>query len=154
VSVKELTYKRVEATDTISYKVIVKTFENQATSNWIHYAGTGTEPSQIYSVYRKNNLLIINNELFEMNSPGLCRDGEDRDGKFRMCITQLLQQFDLAPALSFDSVFVFEKKYADVSKESVTSYISSGDNLLVKRLKMDSRGRVILSEELSGILKK
>jgi len=134
--------------------VIVKTFENQATSNWIHYAGTNTEPSQIYSVYRKNNLLIINNELFEMNSPGLCRDGEDRNGKFRMCITQVLPNFDVTSALAFDSVFVFEKKYEDVSKESVTSYISAADNLLVKRLRLEAQGRVVLSEELSGIIKK
>jgi sodium-dependent phosphate cotransporter len=153
VSVKELTYKRFEAGKQTSFKVIVKTFENQATSSWVHYPGTGTEPSQIYSVYRKNNLLIVNNELFEMNSPGLCRDGEDRGGKFRMCITQVLSKLDLAPALSFDSVFVFEKRYAD-TKQSVTSYISSSNNLLVKRLKQDSLGRVILAEELSGMLKK
>jgi sodium-dependent phosphate cotransporter len=154
VSVKELTYKRILDGDTTSFKVIVKTFENQATSNWIHYTGADNEPSQIYSVYRRSNLLIINNELFEMNSPGLCRDGEDRDGKFTMCITQVLRDYDITPDLAFDSVFVFEKKYEDTSKQSVTCYISAADNLMVRRLRQDSQGRVVLREEISGIVNK
>jgi sodium-dependent phosphate cotransporter len=155
VKVTELTYRRVVNDQSTYYTVIAKTFENQAVSNWIVYPEKAIgEPSQIYSVYRKNNLLIINNELYELNTPGFCRDGQDRDGKYEMCIRQVLPELTLNPSLSFDSVFVFEKKYERANASSVWCYVSSAANLIVRKETRDTEGHVATSEELFSLVEK
>lgn len=155
VTVTELTYRRVENGQQKFSTVITKTFENQFVSSWTEYTGeTSAAPSQIYSVYHKNNLLIINNELFELNRPGFCRDGEDRKGKFVMCIREFIPRLQLNPALAMDSIFVFEKKYESSSPYATWSYISAPANLLVKRETRDSLGQAIVLEELLRVVKK
>ncbi len=155
VTVKELIYEHSEGNVASQYTVITKTFENQLMSNWIVYNDQkGVEPSQIYSVYRKGNLLIINNELFEMNRPGFCRDGQDQQGKFTMCIVETHPQLKLSADVTADSVFVFEKKY-DMQNESVWRYyISSPENVLLRKEKRDSLGQVLTRDELQRISKK
>ena len=155
VSVMELTYQRTENNQKTYSTVITKTFENQFVSSWTEYPGESTSgPSLIYSVYHKNNLLIINNELFELNRPGFCRDGEDRGGKFTMCIREIIPHLQLNATLSMDSVFVFEKNYEQGASFVTWSYISSGANLLVRRDTRDSLGQTVLLEELIRIVRK
>lgn len=154
VTVTELTYRRMENNHRSFFTVIAKTFENQIMSRTVYNEGNNAAPSQIYSVYRKNNLLIINNELFELNRPGFCRDGEDREGKFKMCIREILPRLTLSPTLSLDSIFVFEKKYELLNSVSTWCYISAPANLLVKKDKRDSLGRVTSTEELFSVIKK
>ena len=152
MTVTELTYQRTENNQTAFFTVIAKTFQN---SSWAVYDGEKrTGPSQIYSVYKKGNLLFINNELFELGRPGFCRDGEDLEGKFEMCILEILPQLIVNPLLTFDSVFIFEKKYEGNDNNVTRSYISSSANLLVKKEKRDAFGRVTVSEELFSIVKK
>ncbi len=155
VAVTELTYQRLEGGIRSNTTVITRTFQNQFISSWTEYPGEQTSgPSRIYSVYHKNNLLIINNELFEMNRPGFCRDGEDSGGKFTMCIKEILPLFQLTSGLSVDSVYVFEKKYERQDLPITLSYISAENYLLVKRETRDSLEQVILLEELSKISQK
>jgi sodium-dependent phosphate cotransporter len=155
VTVMELTYQRTENNQITYSTVITRTFENQFVSSWAEYPGeTTTGPSLIYSVYHKNNLLIINNELFELNRPGFCRDGEDGGRKFTMCIREIIPHLQLSTDLSMDSVYVFEKKYENGSALTIWSYISSGANLLVKRETRDSLGNAVVSEQLLRVSRK
>jgi sodium-dependent phosphate cotransporter len=155
VTVTELTYQRTEKEQTSYFTVIIKTYRNQTSSSWMVYQGQqDSEPSQIYSVYRRSNVLIMNNELFELNKPGFCRDGEDKNGKFKMCIQQILPELSLNPTLAFDSVYIFEKRYEQPYPITTWSYISSSSNLLVKRDARDSIGNTVSTEELFSIVKK
>ena len=155
VTVTELTYLRTENNQSSQYTVIAKTFDKLNLNNRTEFVREQNNPaSQIYSVYRKNNLLIINNELFELNNPGFCRDGQDRDGKFEMCIRELIPSLALNPDLSVDSVFVFEKKYDRDGPLTTWSYISASANLMVKREQRNSNGTVMLNEELLKLQRK
>ena len=155
VSITELTYQRSENHQKSFFTVITKTYENQTMSSWTVYAGEkNTEPTQIYSVYRKNNVLLINNELFEMNKPGFCHDGEDPGGKFRMCIKEILPELKIGALPSFQTVFVFEKKYEAQVSNTTWYYISAPANLLIKKEKRDSLGQSTVVEELVGVTKK
>jgi hypothetical protein len=109
---------------------------------------------QIYSVYRKNNVLILNKELFEMNKPGFCRDDEDLQGKFNMCIQEIVPHLTVGLNQSFETVFVFEKRYATRALGSTLYYISSPVNILVKKERRDSIGRPIGVEELIRVVQK
>jgi sodium-dependent phosphate cotransporter len=132
VNVVELTYEKQGAGTSASYKVICKTFRNHAFTSWTVYENNGgNDPSQMMSVYRRANVLMINNELFELNRPGYCRDGEDASGKYSMCIREVQPRLVLSDEISADSVYVFEKTYLDSSRQIL--HISSVENLLLKK---------------------
>ena len=155
VSVTELTYQRTENNKNSSYTIITKTFENQTVSHWTVYPDQRmTEPQEIYSVYRKRNVLILGNELFELNKPGFCRDGEDKLGKFKMCIREILPKLSVNTTLSFDSVYVFEKTYERLANGSALSYISSPTGMMIKKERRDSLRQITSQEILSQVVKK
>jgi sodium-dependent phosphate cotransporter len=155
VTVTELTYQRTEGNQKSFYTVIIKKFKNQNAGNWMAYQGQNNiGPSQSYSVYRRGNVLILNKELFELNKPGFCRDGEDQRGKFKMCIQQILPHLAINPVLAFDSVFIFEKKYEPGVPFTTWCYISSPSSLLVKKETRDTLGYRISGEELFSVVEK
>lgn len=162
VKVQELSYqyKNLVSKESNTYQIVVKTYQNQPLSNWMVYDYGGEnqlEPSQVLSVYRRKNILIINNELFELNKPGFCRDSEDEHGKFRTCIIQVLPELKLNPSLLVDSVYVFEKNWYRpilVDSTSMRLYISASLNLLIKKEKLNNRGEVISQDELVELKKK
>jgi hypothetical protein len=158
VDYRELTYEktRINSAAKEHYSIVTKRYENQQMSNWTIYnqADRSSEPSQIFTVYRRGNILFINHELYEFNKPGFCRDSEDNDGKVRLCIKEILPTMKLTQELSFDSVYVFEKtQYMPLPKDSTSQviYISATDNLILKKVKINRRGEVIESEVLSSL---
>jgi sodium-dependent phosphate cotransporter len=160
VRVYELSYvKKISPTAPEEYyTTIVKTYQNQQLSSWIIYdqpVSAQTTPLQMVSVYRRNNLLMINQEVFELNKPGFCRDGEDDKGKYQMCIERIEPLLVLAPELRFDSVYVFQKRWY-ASTDSVTNhiYISARQNLLIKKESRKKDGSIISKEELTRLLEK
>lgn len=153
VSVTELTYQRVSGAQTHTYTVITRTMKNKSMGTWTLNEGGDTQAPGVYSVYRRRNLLIINNELYELNRPGFCRDGEDNGGRFNMCIREYVPSMTLHPGFAVDSVFVFEKNYS-TGKPSYWSYVSASDNVLVKKETRDSTGFVLEYEVLSSLVRK
>lgn len=161
VKVQELSYQfeNFINQEKKSYKLIAKTYQNQPVSNWMIYdsATDQTEPTEILSVYRRKNILIINNELYELNKPGFCRDGEDDKGKFQSCILKIIPSLSLTSTLTVDSVYVFEKNWDQPERVDSTStrlYISSALNLLVKKEKINTHGQVITNDQLIELIKK
>ncbi len=162
VKVQELSYQfeNLINNEKNSYKLIAKTYQNQPISNWMIYDsanGSQIEPTEILSVYRRKNILIINNELFELNKPGFCRDGEDEKGKFKSCIVKIIPSLSLTSTLAADSVYVFEKHWyqpADVDSTVSRLYISSSLNLLVKKEKINNLGHIISNDQLIELVKK
>ncbi len=158
VTVRELTYEKttISSSQKSFYKIIIKNYENRQVSSWTVYdrmPEMEEEPHKIISVYRRKNMLFINNEVFELNKPGFCRDGEDTGGKYQICVREIIPHLVLNPTLSQDSVYVFEKKAYSPSADSSTnwSYISAMDNLVVKKEKRDKYGNVLMREELSNL---
>lgn len=160
VSIRELTYEKqnFKTQQKEYYKIITKTYKNQSVSSWSIYdeAAENQDPSKIISVYRKRNMLFINNELFELNKPGFCKDGEDENSRYRMCIREVVPKLILNPTLSVDSVYVFEKQLYQPAADSIISltFISATQNILVKKEIHDRVGNLLSKEELFSIEKK
>lgn len=151
VSVTELEYVKTEKGKSSVYAVITKTFQNQTMGSWSLYNERQPEGNRsMYSVYRKGNILIINDELFELRRPGFCREGEDREGKYRNCIREIIGHLSLSAGVEGDSVYIFEKTY-ETSGMKVSNYISAPLNLVLKREKIDSSGQILVREELMDI---
>lgn len=136
-----------------AFRIVAKRFQNQPTSSWTIYEGGAQEPSQIFYVYRRGRNLLVNNELYEFNTPGFCRDGEDEMGRTKMCIRQIMPRLKLND-LTFDSVYVFVKRpYPNVRSDSTAqiTYISAINNLILKQTKIGKEGQVIEATELKSI---
>jgi sodium-dependent phosphate cotransporter len=87
VRVNELTYsyQNFVTQQTSSYNIVSKTYPHHALSNLMVYEPSkNNQPNKILTVYRRNNLLLINNDLFELNRAGFCRDAEDEQGKYKI----------------------------------------------------------------------
>jgi solute carrier family 34 (sodium-dependent phosphate cotransporter) len=157
VQVEEATYQKIDADGKqTNYSILVRKYEGNQFSNWTAEARETAEAS-IVSIYRKKNILIIGNDLFELNKPGFCRDGEDENGKYRICIREILPSLALLAGMEAKSVYVFEKQsYVPARIDSVTvwSYVSASENLLVKKEIQDKHGRVLMKDELIKLEKK
>jgi sodium-dependent phosphate cotransporter len=126
--VRELVYVRENSS---TFKVVSTTFRNHQFSSWAYYDSEKQEPERLIAVERRKNILVINNELFEFNRAGHCRDGEDKDGKYRMCVLQILPEYKISESTKVDSVYIFRKIYSDV--HSVELLISARENLIIAR---------------------
>jgi len=162
VTVQELTYRHSNFVtgENQSYTIINKTYLNQPITNWIQYEPIQeleTDPLKIRTVYRRKNLLLINNELFELNKPGFCRDGEDAHGKFKTCIREILPSVTLPSSQLLDSVYVFERTWYQpdrVDSSTMAIYISASQNVVTKREVIGKRGTKLLLEELFQLKEK
>ncbi len=162
VKVQELSYRYedLRTQEKNFYKLVVKTYHNQPLSNWMIYDYNNepkADPAKILSVYKRNNVLIINNELFELHKLGFCRDGEDEFGKYKNCIIQIVPKLILSPSLSADSVYIFEKEWYQPDRVDSTIarlYISATLNLLVRKETLNRQGILLSKDELFEIKKK
>ncbi|MEK6782929.1 MAG: Na/Pi symporter [Bacteroidota bacterium] len=160
VIIRELTYEKQNYTTLKKeyYKIITKTYKNQSLTSWAIYdrSSDRQDPDKMISVYRKKNMLFIHNELYELNKAGFCKDGEDENGRYRMCIREIVPKLVINSSLSVDSVYVFEKQQYTPSADSLVywSFISATENILVKRETHDKAGNLLSREELFSIKKK
>jgi solute carrier family 34 (sodium-dependent phosphate cotransporter) len=159
VGLQEATYEREVKGVKSQAIVIFKKFTGNQLGGWIANESENETAGaiKVISVYRKRNLLIINNELFELSKQGFCRDGQDEKGKYKLCIKEVLPTLALTSELSADSVFVFERQsYEPQNADSVTVlfYVSAIENLLVKKEVIDKRGALISQEKLISLKRK
>jgi sodium-dependent phosphate cotransporter len=162
VTAQELFYQRenLVSGEKQSYTVINKIYLNQPITNWIQYepaTKTNIDPLNVQSVYRRKNLLLLNNELFEFNKSGFCRDGEDEHGKFKTCIREIIPSLTMGSSLKIDSVYVFVRTWYQPERVDSTSqmiYISASRNALVKKEIVGPQGKLISKEELYQVNEK
>lgn len=150
VEVQEVTYQKTEAKKIEMFSFLIRRYEGNQFSNWTATAQETNDPD-IVSVYRKKNILIIGNELFELNKPGFCKDGEDEKGKYRQCLKNIVPSMQVKNGETLN-VFVFEKQWSDSSR--LLSYISATFNLVVKKEVYDARGAMVRTEELTSLKKR
>jgi len=143
-TVRELIYVRENSS---TFKVVSTTFRNHNFSSWAYYGSEKQEPEQLVPVERRKNILVINNELFEFSKAGSCRDGEDKGGKYRMCVLQVLPEYKISESTKVDSVYVFKKIYND--DHYVELLISARENLIIA--KTENRGDKKESQILTQI---
>lgn len=155
VEVVEATYEKHNVvTNTASHYTVATKFQTwNKTGQMLVYNTPDDEPSLIFPVYRKNNILFLNDEMFMFNPPGFCWDGSSGNKKYRVCIEQVLPSMAFRP-LTFDSVYVYSQKfYNDPDSARANIYISKDYPLILKR-ELHVRGVLTETEEISGFTEK
>lgn len=156
VEVVEGTYQKTNVVDhtTHAYTMTSKIQTWNKTGQILLYTDPQDEPSVILPVYRKNNILFINNEIYWFNSPGFCWDGESDNKKYRMCIDSVIPVFEINSTLRFDSVYVYSQEfYNDPDSARTQIYMSQVYPLVLKR-ERSIRGRLTETEEITAFTKK
>ncbi|MBT1706298.1 Na/Pi symporter [Fulvivirgaceae bacterium PWU20] len=149
-----ITYKHIEGDDVNYFRIIARTNTRNNSGEWMKFEGeqkhTNEEPSMIFPVYVKNKSLFVGDQIFLLNKPGFCWDGEDTKGKYRACIEEVLPKLEIA-GFSFDSVFVCNLHYMEAGQDSLKNrvYVAAEDKIIVKRQLSDNRDSVIFTEEVT-----
>jgi sodium-dependent phosphate cotransporter len=153
VEIVELTYVKINSAGNEStYRLISKMQVHNHSGEHIIYSGTAEEPSLIYPVLIKNNILFINEEMYFFNKPGFCWDGENAMGKYKMCIDEILPSLALSPKLQFDSVYVYSRTYYHASDSSVRTriFIDRSYPFILKQVK-EKASTVIEKEGINSL---
>jgi sodium-dependent phosphate cotransporter len=151
----EAEYERFTANDNSYYHVRSKMNSRTKSGDWLVFEGKYPEsdhPSVIYPVSWKNTAFFIGNDMYLFNKPGYCWDGEDTRGKYQTCVGEVLQKFTVS-GLSFDSVYVFHRKYRVENDSIHRIYLSSHHKILLAR-DVSLRDSVIRKEEIILFMEK
>ncbi|MFO0506813.1 MAG: hypothetical protein ACK5X6_08210, partial [Chryseotalea sp.] len=95
-------------------------------------------PITILPFYIRNNALFYKNEMILFSKQGFCWDGENLHGKYKACIENTVNQFEVANGLTLDSVFVVRFSYYNNPDFTERIWISRYKPLILKQEKTDS----------------
>jgi hypothetical protein len=95
--------------------------------------------------------------MYLFNKPGFCWDGENKDGKFKACVEEILPKLTLSPNLIFDSVYVYKRDYyGATAADSIQMriYISAHYAIILKKETLLKNNKLISSERVVSISEK
>jgi len=136
-----------------SYRIVSKIHARTNTGEQIVYNTLSDEPSLIYSISKKNNILFINNDMYLFNSPGFCWDGENSAGKYKMCIDSIMSSLQVSPALQFESVYVYTQQFYNRQDSSITRFFVSSLHPLILKQELEREGKLVETEYLVSFSK-
>lgn len=154
--ITELTYLKNDA----STRVVISKSDSRKTLPIFDdrsEGDVGTIKDDIIHVSRRNNIIFFNQDFFIMNDIGYCWDSENAEGKYQMCIEEILPSLRLNENLTFDSVFVFDLNFynkKDLDSIGYKYYIDAKESLLLKYTKLDKSGNILIEDKLVSIQKK
>lgn len=131
--------------------VVLKQPSGNKSGEWLMYRSVGNAPEEVIVVYRRNNMLQINKEMFLFNKPGYCWDDENRKGKFNCCVEAITPALTLSSGLTFDSVYVFKRQYYQQADSVIQRFYISRDYPAILKFTSQAGHRIIETEEVTGI---
>lgn len=87
------------------------------------------------------------------NRPGFCWDGEAEDGKYHMCIQEVMKSLTLTSELKFDSVYVYTQQFYEDADSTLTRIYVSGVYPIILKQEKEKHGRMVEVEEIVGFTK-
>ncbi|MFN3839131.1 MAG: Na/Pi symporter [Cyclobacteriaceae bacterium] len=150
----EMNFKRTDYTTSAQSAVAITLKLPSGSSEWLMYRSVDEAPAEIFVVYKRNNLLMINKEMVLFNKPGYCWDGENKQGKYKCCIETVLPTLSIAPGLTFDSVYVFNRHYDQFSDSVVQRLYVSKEYPVILRSVSQTGNRITETEEIISISRK
>ncbi len=155
VEVLEVSYQKKNlVTNTQSeYRIVSKTQSWNKNGEWLVYNTPSVEPSLIFPVYQKNNILFINKEMYFFNKPGFCWDGENAGGKYHICIQEVIPSLRVKSDLQFDSVYVYTQQFYNDPDSSLTRVYMSKLYPIILKQEREQNGQVIETEEITSFAK-
>lgn len=143
--VLELTYKRIDhlTGEESAFRIVSKQQVKGKSGEWLVYRRNAVDPDEIFPVYKRNNVLFINKEMIPFNEPGFCWDGENLEGKYQLCVKEILSVYRTSNNLKFDSVYVYTQRYYDHPDSAMSElYVSALYPIVLKSVRSEKSGLV------------
>jgi len=155
VEVIEVSYQKKNLiTNTQSeYRIVSKSQAWNKNGEWLVYNTASLEPSLILPVYKKNDILFINKEMYLFNKVGFCWDEESTLGKYRTCIDEVLPSLKVNADLSFDSVYVYTQNFYNQTDSTFTRVYMSKEYPIILKKERLQKDRIIETEEITSFSK-
>lgn len=155
VEVIEVSYqkKNLITNSQSEYRIVSKTQSWNKNGEWLVYNSTSPEPSLILPVYKKNDILFINKEMYLFNKAGFCWDEEGTQGKYRTCIQEVLPSLKINSELMFDSVYVFTQQFYNQTDSAFTRVYMSKEYPVILKKERIKQGRIMEAEEIVSFSK-
>lgn len=155
VEVIEVSYrkKNIVAQTQTEYRIVSKTQSWNKNGEWLVYDSASIEPSLIFPVYQKNNILFINKEMYLFNKPGFCWDGENTNGKYKTCIREVLPTLQVNPGLQFDSVYVYTQQYYNNADSLLTRIFVCRQYPIILKREREQKGQLVELDEIVSFSK-
>jgi solute carrier family 34 (sodium-dependent phosphate cotransporter) len=131
-------------------RIISKMRAKGSLGECIVYGNQAAEPSMIYPVSIKNNILFINQDMYLFNKPGFCWDGENKAGKFQFCIEQVMPKYEITGTITFDSVYVFVQRYYSDADSTLTRFYINKQYPVVLKRELIQNNALLESTSVSG----
>ena len=152
---QELLYEVADIGNEDNYykKIVVKEFDANHLNHWFIYDKLATKeapsdmPGQVLEAYYKKNLMILENMVFKLGAPNECWSGSDKRGEYNICLRSSNASYS-SGEISMDSLFQFEKQYADDSVAKVVYWVHPKEHIIIKTTQFNSEGELIYSEQL------
>ena len=121
---------------------------------WLVYNRNARDPDEIFPVYKKNNILFVNKEMIPFREKGYCWDGENSEGKYQLCVQDILSTYTTSNNLVFDSVYVYSQQHYNLPDSVVsTLYVSALYPVILKTVRTQGNQVVEVREITSFELK-
>lgn len=144
----DLIYKREDSShNTLYNRVKIKRNQSKNISHWFVYEGMKSPEehmdtaSDIFEVYEKRDMIVLDDLFVLFESEGACWDGNDSLGHYRICVEDILKNYR-SESLNreFDSVYLYRKIYEEKPEDFEQLIIDPKDKLFLslKRFNQDS----------------
>lgn len=118
---------------------------------WVELADTTSERiNQVLNFTFRDNVLFVNGTMFMFSKPGYCWDGEDPQGKYKLCIDSVIARYNATSTVSLDSVYVFRQAY-DQGNMVRAVYMSPLKPVVLREVWLDSL-KEVRSRKLTSIV--
>ncbi|MGK7391484.1 MAG: Na/Pi symporter [Candidatus Cyclobacteriaceae bacterium M2_1C_046] len=156
VELNKLTYERTDyvVQDTSYFNIIYKNIDNKRFDRWYSYPDNidfEQDKSEVYNVFKRKNMLSINDEYYFINNEGYCWKAENTRVNKKVCIKEIYFEFKFNDMLIFDSVYLFQKSILNLKtgdSVKINEYIDVNDKLLLVKHKFNKEGEIVSQEQL------
>ena len=149
--VLDLTYKitNIQTGEQSAFRIVSKQQIHNRTGEWLVYRRNTNDPDEILPVYKKNNILFVNKEMIPFREPGYCWDGENKDGKYQLCVEEILKTFTTSTRLQFDSVYVYTQTYYYSPDSAMSTVFVSALYPIVLKTVKKAHNRIVEVREIT-----
>ena len=152
-SIKEydIVYRKTAREKVSTFRVLTKLNVRNNSGEAIVYENdvADASPNNVYTIYRKKNVLFLNNETYLFVPQSNCWDDNYLGEKYHTCVEQILPELKISNH-TFDSVYVVKRTELKNRDNYFRYFISVSEPFVLKKEAWNSQ-KLIYSEEILSI---
>ncbi len=138
----------------VTNKMVARVNSNTQNGQWIEFADNSdaavNAPNKIQNIYYRDNIFFVNDQMYMFSKQGFCWDGEDKVGKYKVCVDSILTNYVLTPELTLPLLYHFKRTYYNDLQAKVSDVFISPDlPIIIKQSNYDSSGLIATKRILS-----